>query len=370
MKLSEEQRFLDALAEEEAEDQIPIENEPSARRHERLWHKNKATINSFLGSGRRADAVAIAPRYYGELLTWALRRYIEKNHWTVVRTLNYQAPEPVYIDVNTDYDKRENLLINGQLLIEKDNCRLIVTVDINLKWRNSVRVEALSRKKKTVQAFIDGINAVADEQNLYRNKRIEFDSRLRFLNLRSRSWDSIVIDPKMKREIRDNTVSFLNKRELWSTYGIPTKRGILLAGEPGTGKTITCKVLMAEAEGITCITTNAYSLVADEYVTELYELAQDLSPCIVFIEDIDLIGQNREEFNYRSGPALLSLLSVLDGIEEKQGIVTVATTNSLETLDKAIRHRPSRFDRVIKFSLIARRTERTNQPTVSKNTCR
>ena len=370
MKLSEEQRFLDALAEEEAEDQIPIENEPSARRHERLWHKNKATINSFLGSGRRADAVAIAPRYYGELLTWALRRYIEKNHWTVVRTLNYQAPEPVYIDVNTDYDKRENLLINGQLLIEKDNRHLIVTVDINLKWRNSVRVEALASKKKTVQDFIDGINAIADEQNFYRNKRIEFGERLRFLSLHSRSWDSIVIDPEMKREIRDNTVSFLNKRELWSIYGIPTKRGILLAGEPGTGKTVVCKALMAEAEGITCITTNAYSLVADEYVTELYELAQDLSPCIVFIEDIDLIGQNREEFNYRSGPALLSLLSVLDGIEEKQGIVTVATTNSLETLDKAIRHRPSRFDRVIKFSLIARRTERTNQPTVSKNTCR
>ena len=64
----------------------------------------------------------------------------------------------------------------------------------------------------------------------------------------------------------------------------------------GTGKTVVCKALMAEAEEITCITTNAYSLDADKYVTELYELAQDLSPCIVFIEDIDLIGRNREEF--------------------------------------------------------------------------
>ena len=53
---------------------------------------------------------------------------------------------------------------------------------------------------------------------------------------------------------------------------------------------------MAEAEEITCIATNAYSLDADEYVIELYELAQNLSPCIVFIEDIGFIGQNREEF--------------------------------------------------------------------------
>ena len=63
-----------------------------------------------------------------------------------------------------------------------------------------------------------------------------------------------------------------------------------------TGKTVVCETLMAEAEEITCITTNTYSLDADKYVTELYELAQDLSPCIVFIEDIDLIRRNREEF--------------------------------------------------------------------------
>jgi len=53
---------------------------------------------------------------------------------------------------------------------------------------------------------------------------------------------------------------------------------------------------MAEVEEITCITTNTYNLDADKYVTGLYELAQDFRPCIVFIEDIDLIGRNREEF--------------------------------------------------------------------------
>jgi len=79
-------------------------------------------------------------------------------------------------------------------------------------------------------------------------------------------------------------------------------------------------------------------------------MAEDLSPCLVFIEDIDLIGQNRGEFGYQRGNALLSLLSVLDGIEEKKEIVTVATTNCLETLDKALSQRPSRFDRVVMLS--------------------
>lgn len=347
----EEERLLNALAVEEAEGEVPIVvGEPLTRRHERLQHRNRATIDNFLGKGNRANAIAILPRYYGELLTWALQRYIEKKQWIVVRTLNYQAPEPVYIDVSTDYDKRENLLINGQLLIEKDNQHLIVTVDINLKWRNSVRVEGHARMKEEIEKFVSEVKSIADEQNIYRNKRIEFGERIRFLNLHPRSWDSIIVNPGIKREIRNNTVCFLYKKALWSKHKIPVKRGILLAGEPGTGKTVACKALMAEAEGITCITTSAYGLSADEYITELYEMAQDLSPCIVFIEDIDLIGQNREEYSYQSGPALLALLAVLDGVEEKQEIVTVATTNNLETLDKAIKHRPSRFDRVIKLS--------------------
>ena len=73
----------------------------------------------------------------------------------------------------------------------------------------------------------------------------------------------------------------------------------MLTGEPGTGKTVICKALMAEAEGITCITTSGYALDSDGYITELYELAEDLSPSIA------LIGQNRMEFGYQRGPALL-----------------------------------------------------------------
>jgi cell division protease FtsH len=107
---------------------------------------------------------------------------------------------------------------------------------------------------------------------------------------------------------------------------------------------------MTEAYGITCISTNGYALDSDNYLTELYELADDLSPSIVFIEDIDLIGQNRIEFGYQRGSALLALLAVLDGVEEQKKIVTVATTNFLESLDKALSQRPSRFDRVIKLT--------------------
>jgi cell division protease FtsH len=347
--MAAEERLLEAIEDEDEEEEIETLDR-RATRHERLASKNKNAIDRFLGKRKRVYDVGIVPRYYGELLAWALERYLEKEGWQVVQTLGYHSREPVYIDVNTGFNERENLLMDGQLLVQKGEDRFIVTVDINLRWRNSILVEGPASKKEEAGSFVNSVMNLMKEQNFYRGKRLEFAGRLRFLDLNGRSWDSIILDADIKREIRANTVDFLNKTGVWTKLGIPPKRGILLAGEPGTGKTIICKALMAEAESTTCITTSAYALSDDDYITELYELAQDLAPCLVFIEDIDLIGQNREEFGYQKGPALLSLLAVLDGVEEKKEIVTIATTNCLETLDKALSQRPARFDRVIKLA--------------------
>jgi cell division protease FtsH len=345
--MESEDRFLEVVEDEEEE----IESlDRRTILHQRTERKNKATIDRFLGKRKRVYEVGIVPRYYGELLAWALQHYMEKEGWQVIKTLGYHSREPVYIDVNTDYNQRKNLLIDGQLLVKKGEARFIVTVDINLRWRNSILVEGPVSKEEQAESFVINVLDLMREQNFYRGKKLEFAGRLRFLDLDGRDWDSIILDADIKREIMANTVDFLNKTEIWSRLGIPSKRGILLAGEPGTGKTIICKALMAEARNLTCITTSAYALIDDDYLTELYDLAQDLAPCLVFIEDIDLIGQNREEFGYPMGPALLSLLAVLDGIEEKKKIVTIATTNCLETLDKALSQRPARFDRVIKLT--------------------
>jgi cell division protease FtsH len=346
-----EERILEAAAEEEDEEfEIPMTVDRLARRHQRLQRRNKVTIDGFIGEGRRESEVVIVPRYYGELLAWSIERHIEEGEWKVVKTLGYRAPRPVYIDVNTDYDKRENLLIDGQILVQGGDSRFVVTVDINLQGRNSMLVEGSARRKEEISSFAESIRAIFKERNFYRGKKLELSGRIRFLDLPARSWESIVLDAGIKDEIRANTIGFIANRERLAGYGVPPKRGVLLVGEPGTGKTLVCKALMAGSPGITCLVANTYALDAGGYITELYELAQDLSPCIVFIEDIDLIAQNRMEWGYSRGPALLSLLAVLDGVEEHEEIITVATTNCLEVLDKAIGQRPSRFDRVIELS--------------------
>ena len=290
-----EDKLMQALQEQE-EQGVDIHDvdgcycEQTAIRNE----TNKTIIANFLGMHRRANGVAIVPRYYAELLTWALQRYLERENWQVIEVLSYERPEPIYTDVYTEYDSCENMLADGRLLIERDGVRFAVTVDMYSGYRGLIRVEAAASRKNDIDEFISGVEDIVEKENIYRGKKIEFGARIQFLDVNNKSWDSIVLDPLVKRDVRANTVGFLSKEKLWSYYGIPSKRGVLLAGEPGTGKTVICKALMAESDGVTCITTNAYGLSEGGYITEVYEMAADLSPSIVFIEDIDYIGLNRK----------------------------------------------------------------------------
>jgi len=330
------------------EPEIKLLRGMESRREHRMRLRN-SIVSRFLEKKELADAAVIESRYYGELLAWALQRHIEADGWKIVSTVGYQVPKPQYINVDTGCRERENVLRDGTVFIEKKGDRFAVTVDANLRSSSAVVVTGPSHRKEEVDKFADGVRAIVKEQNFYRGKKLEFGHRIRFLNLPGRMWGNLVLDADMKDDIWANTLGFLANRRHLAQYGIPIKRGVLLVGEPGTGKTLACKALLAEAIGITCLVANINVLDEPAYMWELYELAQDLSPCMVFIEDVDLIAQEREAFGYSRGSALLTLLSVLDGVEECEGVITIATTNCQETLDKAISKRPSRFDRVINF---------------------
>jgi len=260
-----------------------------------------------------------------------------------VEGCNYD--EPVIRDIQTDYTKFESCVIDGQFLLEKNNIRLIIIVN----GSNSVQIEASEKHRRLVKSFIRSIGDFLNKHNFYKGKNLNFNGGISFLNAGQREWDSVILDPAMKKEIRLNTIGFLKNCTQLEKYGVPAKRGIILAGEPGTGKTIVCKALMSEADNITCIATSAEGMVQGGYIPELFSVAQALSPSIIFIEDIDFIGQERHDV-YRGGPPLISLLAEMDGISEKNAIVTVATSNSFETLDKALSERPSRFDRVFRIT--------------------
>jgi len=339
--MKQEESYEDIMAALNSQEE---DDEFSPDMHQRRI-RNNTIISKFLGEGERENTVVILPPYYNELLAWALHHYLKAEGWKVIRVLGYRYPEPIYANVNTDYDQYENLPVEACLLVEKGDSHFVITTHPTEVTGSAImQIQGLASKKEEIDQLARGVQSIAKEQNFYRGKKLKFDGGIRFLHLPSNLWESIILPPDSKADIKANTIDFLANQGRLARYGIPSRRGILLVGEPGTGKTLACKALMAQSTGTTGIIADAEALVTMGYISNLYELAQDLSPCIVFIEDIDLIADER-----RRWVPLLSLLSQLDGIEEHEQIITIATTNHLEIIDKALSQRPSRFDRVIQL---------------------
>lgn len=309
--------------------------------------RSAEAIASFLGNGRQIEVPLSMPLYYGDLLSLALQRYIVAEGWEVIKVIGPDGETPQYIQVNTDYGKYEGVLAHGYLLLQKECSREVAFIRVRPRFAASPVISSCSQQDAL--GFAEGIENYADARKMYQGKKLELAARIHFIDVLVRSWDDLALDSALKEEIQANTVDFLSRLDELARYGIPPRRGVILAGEPGTGKTLVLKIFMNHSPGMTCIAVHEAFLSSHGYISQLYSLAQDLKPSIVFIEDIDLVGQDRGASHYTKGEGLFALLKALDGIEQCEGVVTVATTNSLQKLDRALAQWPSRFDRTIEL---------------------
>jgi len=157
-------------------------------------------------------------------------------------------------------------------------------------------------------------------------------------------WERLILPPETKRSILENTVALFKRAEAHRRFQLPLRRGVLLHGPPGTGKTMIGRALAGDAES-TFIVAAASDVEEPADVRRIFLLARRLAPTILFFEDLDLIGANRHGDGSRQ--VLGELLTCLDGIESPDGVVVVATTNDLGAIEPALKDRPSRFDVVL-----------------------
>ena len=149
-------------------------------------------------------------------------------------------------------------------------------------------------------------------------------------------------------------VDFLHNPEKYKKIGAKLPKGALLVGPPGTGKTLLAKAVAGEAK------VPFYSLSGSDFVEmfvgvgakrvrDLFAMANETAPCIIFIDEIDAIGKARDNkisSNDEREQTLNQLLSEMDGFDPSKGIIVLGATNRPEILDKALL-RPGRFDRRI-----------------------
>ena len=154
-------------------------------------------------------------------------------------------------------------------------------------------------------------------------------------------------------------VDYLHNPEKYTEAGASMPKGVLLVGPPGTGKTMLAKAVAGEAN------VPFFSIAGSEFVEmfvgmgaskvrDLFKQAKEKAPCIVFIDEIDAIGQKRNSGNMGGNDereqTLNQLLTEMDGFEGNTGVIILAATNRPESLDPALT-RPGRFDRRVPVEL-------------------
>ena len=153
-------------------------------------------------------------------------------------------------------------------------------------------------------------------------------------------------------------VDFLKNPERFNKMGAKIPRGVLLCGQPGTGKTLIAKAIAGEAN-VPFISMSGSEFIemfaglGASRVRKLFEKARKVSPCIIFIDEIDAIGSRRTSSSgaeSENNQTLNQLLVEMDGFDTDETIIVLAATNRPEMLDKALL-RPGRFDRRITIGL-------------------
>ncbi|MBQ3597897.1 MAG: ATP-dependent zinc metalloprotease FtsH [Clostridia bacterium] len=160
------------------------------------------------------------------------------------------------------------------------------------------------------------------------------------------------------KESLKEVVDYLDNPEKYTAIGASMPKGVLLVGPPGTGKTMIAKAVAGEAN------VPFFSMSGSEFVEmfvgmgaskvrDLFGQAKEKAPCIIFIDEIDAIGQRRDGrpgSNDEREQTLNQLLTEMDGFEGNTGVIILAATNRPETLDPALT-RPGRFDRRVPVEL-------------------
>merc|ERR1719247_3921736 len=168
------------------------------------------------------------------------------------------------------------------------------------------------------------------------------------------------------QEIKESVELPLTHPELYEDIGIKPPKGVILYGEPGTGKTLLAKAV-ANSTSATFLRVVGSELIqkylgdGPKLVRELFRVAEEMSPSIVFIDEIDAVGTKR--YDSTSGGereiqrTMLELLNQMDGFDSLSEVKVIMATNRIESLDPALL-RPGRIDRKIEFPLPDAKTKR------------
>jgi cell division protease FtsH len=249
----------------------------------------------------------------------------------------------------------------GLYLVRAGEARLVALVtgpsEMGDPRRQKLRLEVMSPRHDDGPAFIADVRELMTRLNVYRGHAISLSAApmhlgpgpvtlIQFQSVPTVGRADVVLPDGLLERIERHTVTFSAHAAELLAAGRSLKRGLLLYGLPGTGKTLTVMYLIGRLPGRTVILTTGRGL---GLVQTVAELARQLVPSMVVLEDVDLVAEERTMPGFGARPVLFELLNEMDGLREDQDVIFVLTTNRPDILEPALAARPGRIDLAVEL---------------------
>ena len=282
-------------------------------------------------------------------------------HAVAAEGWNKTIVAPKFSRIRTDYEEFHSIPTEVTYLVEdKDKNRLIV--ELRREWSGEppqLTVYSHNDQPELIDQFYDRLDNWVDTNNFYKNKVLKYvdppmgPPYMDFQDGIKKSvttWDDIALPEASEELIQANTVDFLENLEIYKENGKFANRNLLLAGPPGTGKSMVNDILIKELEDeATFVYVTSKSIGHSGNVAGIFEAARMLGPSVVLMEDLDLVGSADRNANSRRG-ILNELLNQLSGVYDNTGLVVIGSTNQASAFDHAML-RPLRFSTIVPMPL-------------------
>jgi cell division protease FtsH len=218
----------------------------------------------------------------------------------------------------------------------------------------AINVEIMALDRQLAETSLRRLTGQVRHGKAFRGEVLSVESdcfgnlSIRFHQLPKIARDDIILPEALLRRIERHTLSFTRHADKLRAAGRHIKRGILLHGAPGTGKTLSAMYLAAQMPGRTVLLMTGGAVKSIETACGLARL---LEPATVILEDVDLIGTERGQQTVGANALLFELLNQMDGLAEDADVLFVLTTNRPDFLEPALAARPGRIDQAIEIVL-------------------
>jgi hypothetical protein len=270
---------------------------------------------------------------------------------------NLEPSVPEYVTIPLGEHESITCVESGFWLVrDVEGPRVVMLKSVDRGMGEDLGLEVMAVDRERAERVLAELRKLMSERNVYRGRVLELRSRyfhedegapLTVRTLPSISRDRIVLPAGVLERIERQAFGIADHAERLRASGRHLRRGLLLHGAPGTGKTLSAMYLASAMPGRTVVLLTGQTLGA---VSVSIDLATALQPAMVILEDVDLVAMDRD-FDEPTNAVLFELLNGMDGLDEDHDVLFVLTTNRADLLEPALAARPGRVDQAVELPL-------------------